>query len=531
MSAATGGRPAGQASWAEGCSHLPGGNSHGVTDRFASCREVGVVRGRNARAVRAVRTASRRTAHGHLETERDSERGWFLRDTITHLRRQIKAFDGGKQPASVDYDRDRDTRTASAQPASAQPASADFDRDSLREPSSIEDRRNDDPVDLRGFKTFGRESGAVAAELRSRALAAVEHMQGCSDEIRSAATHAIEKFDSKDAKLARHALLTSKPSYLRAWSKIMTNKEIARHRTAVGGGPRGASVPRPHHRGYPVRVPDTCTARPVADLTSPFLMSDLRSAARVVVATGETYHVPQAQNVQYNFQSEGAEAADAAPPFGQSTIRNWMARAFLPLSIEAMNDFQNLEEGIARLLAAGQSDCEARAFVQGSGIEEPMGLVSSLAATANSVVNTATSGVFSLGDLYTLQASLSAHYRLTSSWLGNDLIYNKIREFAGGGSSSSFWSNITQDRPPILFGRNALEAEAMNPVVASGNKILVFGDLQSYTICDRWGTVVELIPWLPGAHNRPSGQRGFFSTFRVGGDVTNPTGLRLLNVT
>ena len=49
-------------------------------------------------------------------------------------------------------------------------------------------------------------------------------MQGASDDIRQAATHIIERFDSKDSRLARQCLVTSSPEYLRAWSKMAVSK-------------------------------------------------------------------------------------------------------------------------------------------------------------------------------------------------------------------------------------------------------------------------------------------------------------------
>ena len=269
---------------------------------------------------------------------------------------------------------------------------------------------------------------------------------------------------------------------------------------------------------------------PVLASVSAFLRSDLRQAANVVVATSDAWHGPTSQNVVYNFASEGAEVGDNSPPFGMATVRNWTARAFLPVSIEAMQDMQNLEEGIAKLLAGGKNDAEARAFVLGTGQDEPVGIVAALAATATSVVTTAASGSFTAADFYAFHSALPAHYRATASWLASDLAYSKIRAFDVGGGGS-LWSDVSADRPPQLYSRDALEAEAMNGVVASGNKILVWGDLKAgYTICDRLGTVVETVPWLPGTHGRPSGTRGFFSTFRVGGDVVNSSALKLLSV-
>jgi HK97 family phage major capsid protein len=447
---------------------------------------------------------------GHLISDRDCARAWRLRDEIAGLTRYTRALERSGETTS---------------------SSSDFDRDSLRAPDSIEDGRFRDCWDLSGLRVYRGEPGRVAAELRSRALAAVEKMSGCSDAIRSASTILIEKFDSQDSRLARQCLVTSRPAYVRCWSKLMTGKEHAltqdeqRARRDVDAFRAMSLVDTTGGYLVPWQL------EPSLVITSPFVRSDLRSAARVVIATGDVWNGASSVNVQYSFQSEGAETQDNSPPLGQPSVPTWTARGFIPISLEAMSDMENVAQEIGRLLAGGKLDLEGNKLIVGSGVGEPTGIVTSLSQSSNSssVVTSGATGTFTLGDLAALQAALPPHYRAAASWLGNNLVYSKIRAFdlAGG---SQFWTNLSGDRPPQLYARDALEAEAMSGVVASGNKVLVFGDLQGYVICDRLGVTTELIPMLPGPHERPSGQRGFFSWFRIGGDVINSTGLRCLSI-
>ena len=131
------------------------------------------------------------------------------------------------------------------------------------------------------------------------------------------------------------------------------------------------------------------------------------------------------------------------------------------------------------------------------------------------MVTTAVGGVFSLADFYSLQGALPAHYRPSASWLANNLIYNKIRQFDTAGGAA-FWTNLTTDRPPQLYARDALEAEAISGIVASGNPILVYGDLSQFVITDRIGMAVEFIRHLfSTTHNRPTGTRGWFAYYRT----------------
>ncbi len=404
----------------------------------------------------------------------------------------------------------------------------DYDRDSILEPDSIEDCRFRDPWNLDDVRTFGRDADAVSGEFRARALSAIAKMPGASDSIRQAATEIIEKFDSKDSRLARFALVTSKPAYLRAWSKLAVGKghaltDVEQRAIADVEAFRAMSL-TDSSGGYLVPF----QLDPTVIVTSSGVRSDIRQAARQVVATGDVWHGVSSANVSWSFDSEGSEVSDDSTTFAQPTIPNYMARGFVPISIEGMMDEQNVAQEVGRLLAGGKDDLEATKLTVGTGSGEPTGLITALAAASPSVVvQTATTATFALADVYSLQSALPARFRSNASWLANNLTYNKIRQFdtAGGGG---FWSNLTSDRPPQLMNRDALESEAVVSTTTTGSNLAVFGDFQSYVITDRLGMAVEFIPHLVGANRRPTGQRGWFAYYRVGADVVNPNGFRLL---
>ena len=63
------------------------------------------------------------------------------------------------------------------------------------------------------------------------------------------------------------------------------------------------------------------------------------------------------------------------------------------------------------------------------------------------------------------------------------------------------------------------------------SNILVVGDFRNYVIVDRAGMNLELVPHLVDVtNNRPTGQRGWFATWRVGSDVTNADAFRVLKL-
>jgi HK97 family phage major capsid protein len=416
--------------------------------------------------------------------------------------------------------------------SNSQGARGDYDRDAILEPDSIEDCRFKNPWDLRDVRTFGRDQGEVTGELRARALSAIEKVQGTSDDVRQSMANIIERSDDSKGTLARMCLTTSDPAYLRAWSKLarnaaqtMTPEET--RAVAAAEEVRAMSL-TDSAGGYLVPF----QLDPTVIVTSSGVLSDIRQVARQVVATGDVWNGVSAGNVSWAWAAEAAEAADGAPTFAQPSIPNYKADGFVPISFEALQDEANVTQAVGDLLAGGKRDLEGTAFITGSGSGQPTGLVTALAAASTPLVAATGDDAFVLADVYKTQGSLPARYRTNATWLANNLIYNKIRQFdtSGGGG---FWTNLNFDRPPQLMGRSAIEAEAMDGVVdttgAVANYILIYGDFSNFVITDRIGVTVEFIPNLFGANRRPTGQRGWLAWYRTGSGVVNSGGFKMLN--
>jgi len=235
----------------------------------------------------------------------------------------------------------------------------------------------------------------------------------------------------------------------------------------------------------------------------------------------------------FSWDAEASEVSDDASTFLQPTVAIHKGAGFVPISIEALADEQNVAQEVGRLLTFGKESLEAAAFATGTGSGQPFGIVTALAGSA-SEINAAADDTFAIGDVYTIQGALPARYRADAVWLANNAIYNLIRRFDTQGGAG-LWTTLGNDRPQQLLGRNALEAEGMDSTVtvagAVSNFILIFGDFSNYVIADRIGMTVEFIPHLLHlTTNRPSGQRGWYAYFRVGADSVNDAGFRLLDV-
>jgi HK97 family phage major capsid protein len=416
-------------------------------------------------------------------------------------------------------------------PGSPDRSRGDYDRDPLRDPrDSTAQFRGRNPWNLREMQAFGREPSAIANELRARALSAVEKMPGATDEIREGATRIIERCDSVDSKIARHALITSNPAYVSAWSKVARGDQYAfdddeKRAWAEADQFRAMSL-NDSAGGYLVPF----QLDPAVIVTSSGSYGEVRSIARQVVATGDVWNGVSSAAISWSWDAEASEVSDDSPSIAQPSIPVYKAQGFVPISIEALQDAANVTDTVGTLFAEGQSDLEGTALVTGSGVGQPTGIITALAAASPSVsIDTAGVATFAQSDVLNLQGALPARWRRKASWLANNLTYNKMRQFDTGGGGG-YWTNLNSDRPPLLMGRSAIEAEAMTSTITTGSKAAVFGDFSNYVVVTRLGMTVELIPHLFGANRRPTGQRGWFAWYRVGADSVNDNAFRMLNI-
>lgn len=402
-----------------------------------------------------------------------------------------------------------------------------YDLDPILNPDSVEDRRFRNPWDLGEMRTYDRSPEQVGQELRARALCAVEKMAGANDGVRSAATDILERWDNKAGSIAKMALATSSPEYMRAWSKLAAGKSHMVSPEEQRALERAMSL-TDAAGGYLVPF----QLDPTVIITASGSRNQIRQVARSVVATGDVWHGVSAGAVQWRWAAEGSEAGDNAPEFGQPSVPVHKADGFVPISIEAMDDAENVTTEVGRLLAFGKDSLEAAAFISGTGIGQPTGAVTALAGTA-AEMGPAAAETFSSADIYAMDGALPARHRANASWLANRSIYNLVRQFDTQGGAD-LWERIGADVPPQLLGRPALEAEAMdagfNPAADGDNRLAIFGDFQNYVIADRIGMSIEFLPHLVGANRRPTGQRGWYAWYRVGADSVLDSAFRMLNV-
>lgn len=400
--------------------------------------------------------------------------------------------------------------------------------DRVLNPDSVKDKRFRDPWDLSEMRS-GLTPHQAGSEIRSRALAAIEKMPATEDSRREVMTRVIERFDTRDARISWLALATSSEAYVRAFGKLLGaqgDKSILDHdeQEAIV---RAMSL-TDSAGGYLVPF----QLDPTVINTASGSFNQVRQVAKQVIATGDVWNGVSSAGVTGSWDAEAAEVSDDSPTLAQPTVPVHKLAIFVPISIEALQDAQNVAAEVGEMIAFEKDRLESVAFVTGSGSGQPTGIITALTG-GSSVIASATADTFAAADVYAVDSGLPARHRVRASWMAHRAIYNRIRQFDSSGGSQ-MWERIGADVPAQLLGKGAFEGEAMDSTITAlaDNLVLLFGDFQRYVIADRIGTTVEFIPHLfHTTTNRPSGSRGWYAYARVGADSVDDGAFRLLNVT
>jgi HK97 family phage major capsid protein len=329
--------------------------------------------------------------------------------------------------------------------------------------------------------------------------------------------------DRTTALLARHIMLTGSPQYrdeFREYVQSMGRYIPDLMRTAMSLTAGNGGVLVPHYLD------------PTIILTNAGVYGGtIRAMSTVKTIAVKQWEGVTSAGVSAEWTGEATAAADASPTFVQPTIVAKKADAWLTGSYEVLED-TGFSGELARLLADAKVRLEEVAFATGNtGATIPRGVVAAVAAVTASIVTSATTGAFVVGDVYRVSDAVNPRQEQNLGWLAHKAIYSKVRQFdtSGGGG---FWANLNVGQPPILLGAPALKSASMASAVTTGANVLLAGDFSQYYIVDRIGMSVIYDPLVKTTASgaAPTGQAGWYAHWRVGADVVNADAFRLLQL-
>ena len=362
---------------------------------------------------------------------------------------------------------------------------------------------------------------AMRQELKDRAMRALEFATFPGEGVdRAAAQEHIEGLltgvDSADSEIARRILVTGSPLYRSGMAKYIAGVfRLASEERAMSLGTTTAG-------GFAV----VYELDPTFIRTSNLSVNPFRAIARQVTIAGTNeWRGVTSGGVTAAYGAEGSESSDNSPTLAQPACIVQKASAFVPVSIEALDDITGLQGELATAFQDAKDDLEATQFTTGVGTTVyPQGIL----VGATNTTSTATTGAFVIGDLSTLEQALPPRFRPRASLVANRWFYDKVRQFDSAGGAGmwlgypnplqgGYGNNVPTDgsiRPPLM-GYPAFEDSAMVASVTTGNKIAILGDFSYFVIVDRVGMNIEVAPMLFGSANRwPTGQRGIYAWWR-----------------
>lgn len=184
--------------------------------------------------------------------------------------------------------------------------------------------------------------------------------------------------------------------------------------------------------------------------------------------------------------------------FGQNEIKVNTAIASQLLSNDLIEDSAFDIAGYSSdILAEAFALGEDYAFLQGSGVAQPMGLMTQAGATngISAQVSGTSAAISTSGDAWSGKRvldvfyNLPAQYRRNAMWLMSSLTQEAVDNLVDGNkrpvvSSLIGGANIGMGQPDVIKSRPLMVDEFM-PEIAASSFPIVFGDFKGYYIADR----------------------------------------------
>ena len=183
-----------------------------------------------------------------------------------------------------------------------------------------------------------------------------------------------------------------------------------------------------------------------------------------------------------------------------------------------------LEAYILRQFSKALANAEEDAFLNGSGVGQPLGLLSE-AGGAETGVTTAASNKITYDELVDLVYSLKRPYRKNAAFLTNDQTIGVLRKLKDNNGHPLWHDSVEDGEPGRILGYKVYTSPYF-PVMEAGKPAIAFGDYSYYNIGDR-GTrsFAELKELFAG-----NGMVGFVAKERVDGKLVLSEAVKLMKM-
>jgi len=275
-----------------------------------------------------------------------------------------------------------------------------------------------------------------------------------------------------------------------------------------------------------------------ADSVSKVLKSaaSLRQIANVVNVEATTYDVLiDHSDVGTGWATETGSVTETDTPQIERISVQLHELSALPKASQRLLDDSafDIEAWLADRIADKFARSEAAAFVNGDGVDKPVGFLTRprvdndvWAWGSLGYVPTGADGAFSVGSpadaIVDLVYALGAQYRANATFVMNSKTAGAVRKIKDADGRFLWSDGLAAGEPARLMGYPVLIAEDM-PDIASGSNAIAFGDFAAgYTVAERPDLRILRDPFSAKPHVL------FYATKRVGGDVSDFAAIKLL---
>lgn len=265
-------------------------------------------------------------------------------------------------------------------------------------------------------------------------------------------------------------------------------------------------------------------------------ISPIRAIAGIRQVSSSVYRKPFATSgAATGWVGEAAARPETATPILAELAFPTMELYAMPSATQALLDDSavNIDQWIADEVRAAFAEQEGTAFVDGDGINKPMGFLSypklanaSWAWGSIGTLSTGAAGAFPASDpadvLIDLVYAVKASYRANAHFVMNRATQSAVRKLKDGDGTYLWQPGQAPGVAPTLLGFPIAEAEDM-PDIAADAHAIAFGDFRrGYLIVDRVGIRVLRDPYTAKPYVL------FYTTKRVGGGIQDFDAIKLL---
>ena len=261
--------------------------------------------------------------------------------------------------------------------------------------------------------------------------------------------------------------------------------------------------------------------------------ASIRAIANVVQVEATSYDVLiDHSELGHGWANETSTVAETATPVIDRITIPLPELSALPKASQRLLDDSafDIEAWLAARIGDKFARAEADAFVNGDGVDKPVGFMAHSTVANDSwswdnlgYVATGADGDFVSGDaIIDLVYALGAQYRANGTFVMNSKTAGAVRKLKDGDGRFLWSDGLAAGEPARLLGYPDLLAEDM-PDIGSDAFAIAFGDFNAgYTVAERPDLRVLRDPFSAKPHVL------FYATKRVGGDVSDFAAIKLL---